>query len=146
MTVKPIPDGYTSITPYLTVKGVDTLLDFVKKAFDADETVRMPRDDGSIGHAEVAIAGSIVMMGEPRDEPMPGMIHLYVDDCDATYRRALESGATSVQEPADQFYGDRTAGVKDPTGNVWWIAKHIEDVPDEEMARRAKEWAEKNPQ
>lgn len=139
MAVKPIPDGYTSVTPYLAVKGVDTLLDFVKKAFDADETERMPRGDGSIGHAEVAIGGSMIMMGETRDDPMPGMIYLYVDDCDATYRQALDAGATSVQEPKDNFYGDRTAGVKDSTGNVWWIAKHIEDIPPDEMARRMKE-------
>jgi uncharacterized glyoxalase superfamily protein PhnB len=147
MAVKPIPDGYTSVTPYLTVKGVETLLDFVKKAFDADETVRMARADGTIGHAEVAIAGSVVMMGEASGEfpPMPGMIHLYVDDCDATYQRALASGATSMQEPADQFYGDRTAGVRDPSGNVWWIAKHVEDIPEDEMSKRAQEWAQKTP-
>ena len=148
MAVKPIPDGYTSVTPYLTVTGVEQLLDFVKKAFDADETVRMARADGSIGHAEVAIAGSMVMMGEASGQmpPMPGMIHLYVDDCDATYHRALESGATSLQEPADQFYGDRTAGVRDPLGNVWWIAKHVEDVPEDEMAKRSEEWAKQTAQ
>jgi PhnB protein len=142
MAVKPIPDGYHSVTPYLTVKGADKLLDFVKQAFAAEETFRSSRADGSIGHAEVRIGGSIVMMGDASERwpPMPGAINLYVDDCDATYSRALKAGATSLQEPADQFYGDRTAGVRDPVGNVWWIATHVEDVSPEDMAKRAEEW------
>jgi PhnB protein len=143
MAVKPIPDGYHSVTPYLIVEGVESLIDFLKQAFAAEETVRMPGPDGSIGHAEVRIGGSAVMMGETggRFPPMPAAIHLYVEDCDALYERALQAGATSIQEPADQFYGDRMAGVRDPVGNQWWIATHVEDVPPEEMGRRAEEWA-----
>jgi PhnB protein len=143
MAAKPIPDGYHSVTPYLIVQGVDELLDFLKQAFAAEETLRMPRADGSIGHAEVRIGDSVVMMGEASEQwpPMPGSIHLYVDDCDATHRRALRAGATSVQEPADQFYGDRSSGVRDPVGNVWWIVTHVEDVSEEEMAKRAEAWA-----
>jgi PhnB protein len=140
MAVKPIPDGYHSVTPYLVVQGVPTLIDFLKQAFDAQETMRMPRPDGAIMHAEVRIGDSAVMMGEAMGEfkPMAGSIHLYVEDTDATYQRALQAGATSVMEPVDQFYGDRSAGVKDPVGNHWWIATHIEDVSPGELARRAE--------
>lgn len=143
MSVKPIPDGYHTVTPYLTVQGTDKLLAFVKAGFGAEETVRMPRDDGSIGHAEVRIGDSVVMMGDASEQwsPMPTSIHLYVDDCDGTYQRALEAGGTSVQEPTDQFYGDRMAGVRDPVGNMWWIATHVEDLSEEEIGKRAKEWA-----
>jgi PhnB protein len=141
VAVKPIPDGYHSVTPYLVVRGASRLLDFVKQAFAAEETERMPRADGSIGHAEVRIGDSVVMLGDATEQfsPMPGMIHMYVEDCEATYRRALNAGATSLQEPADQFYGDRMAGVRDPVGNSWWIATHVEDVSEEELSRRARE-------
>jgi PhnB protein len=142
MAVKPIPDGYHTVTPYLTVKGADRLLDFVKSAFSAEETVRMDRPDGTIAHSEVQIGDSKLMLGEPTEQwdASSATMHLYVEDCEATYRRALDAGATSLQEPADQFYGDRMAGVRDPHGNNWWIATHIEDVPEDEMARRAEEW------
>jgi uncharacterized glyoxalase superfamily protein PhnB len=139
MAVKPIPDGYHTVTPYLTVQGVPKLLDFLKQAFAAQEIERMTQPDGTIGHAEVRIGDSVVMMGEASDEwkPMPGAIYLYVNDADAVYQRALQAGAISTMEPADQFYGDRSAGVKDPSGNYWWIATHKEDVPPEELKRRA---------
>jgi PhnB protein len=143
MTVKPIPDGYHSVTPYLIVQGADKLLDFLTRAFGAEETVRMPRPDGSIAHAEVRIGDSVVMLADAGEQwsPMPAGIHLYLEDCDATYLRALEAGATSVQEPADQFYGDRSAGVRDSLGNHWWIATHVEDLSEEEIAKRAEEQA-----
>ena len=139
MPVAPIPKGYHAITPYLCVQGADTLFDFVKRAFAATEREMMKRPDGTIGHAEVQIGDSIVMISEAQGEhkPMPSALYLYVTDTDATYRRALQAGATSVMEPADQFYGDRNAGVQDPVGNKWWIATHVEDVPPAEMARRA---------
>ncbi len=142
MAVKPIPDGYHTVTPYLIVEGADELLEFAKEAFGAEETVRMPKPDGSVAHAEVRIGDSVVMLGDAGEPwpPMPAAIHLYVDDCDTAYRRALEAGATSVQEPADQFYGDRSAGVRDPVGNVWWLATHVEDLSEEEIAKRAEEW------
>ena len=140
MKVKPIPTGFHSVTPYLVVGGVAGVIDFMKEAFGAEEThPRMTRPDGAVMHAEVKVGDSILMMGEPVGSfgPMPGCFYLYVEDTDAVYRRALGAGATSVMEPADQFYGDRNAGVKDPSGTLWWIATHIEDVPPEELARRA---------
>jgi uncharacterized glyoxalase superfamily protein PhnB len=141
MAVKPIPEGYHSVTPYLAVEGADKLLDFVKQAFnsaDAHECMRRP--DGTIQHAEVKIGDSTVMLCEATGQwkPRPSTLYLYVTDVDATYRRALEVGATSLMEPANQFYGDRNAGVQDPTGNHWWIATHVEDVSPEEMQRRAE--------
>jgi PhnB protein len=141
MAVKSIPDGFHTVTPYLVVHGVATLLDFLQRAFDAQPLLSpMVRADGSIGHAEVKIGDSVVMMGEPMGDmrPMPGSIYLYVNDTDAVYRRALQAGATSLMEPADQFYGDRSAGVQDVVGNQWWIATHKEDVPPDEMLQRAK--------
>jgi len=140
MAVKPIPEGYHTVTPYLVVQGAANLIDFLKHAFDAKEIERMARPDGLVTHAEVKIGDSIVMMGEASGEKKPttSMLYLYVNDTDAVYKRALQAGATSVMEPADQFYGDRNAGVKDPAGNRWWIATHKEDVPPEEMAKRAR--------
>ena len=140
MAVKPIPDGYHTVTPYLTVQGVPKLIDFLKQAFEAQEIERMTQPDGTIGHAEVRIGDSVVMMGEARDEwkPMPSGIYLYVNDTDAVYKRALQAGATSIMEPADQFYGDRSAGVKDSSGNHWWIATHKEDVSPEELKKHAQ--------
>ena len=128
------------MTPYLIVEGVAGLIDFLKQAFDAVETERMPGPDGKVGHGEVRIGDSVVMMGEASGEwkPMPGSIYLYVNDTDATYKRALEAGATSVMEPADQFYGDRNAGVKDASGNMWWIATRKENVSPEELRKRAE--------
>jgi uncharacterized glyoxalase superfamily protein PhnB len=141
MAVKPKPDGYHSVTPYLAVEGAERLLDFLKRAFDAaDPHECMRRPDGSIQHAEVKIGDSIVMLADARGQwqPRPSILYLYVDDTDATYRRALEAGATSLMEPATQFYGDRNAGVQDPSGNYWWIATHLEDVSPEELKRRAE--------
>ena len=143
MTVKPIPAGHHTVTPYLVVQGAAQLIDFMKQAFAAEEIQRMTRPDGSIGHAEVRIGDSMVMLGEAGGEyePMPAMLHLYVEDADAVYRRALQAGATSVREPVDEFYGDRIGGVKDSSGNQWWIATHIEDVSPEELIRRQQAFA-----
>jgi PhnB protein len=137
--VKPIPDGYHTVTPYLVVRDVPRLIEFLRQAFGATERMRAARPDGSIMHAEVVIGDSRVMMGEPTasSPPMPGCVHLYVVDTDALYHLALQAGATSLREPTDQFYGDRMAGVQDPVGNQWWIATHTEDVPPAELARRA---------
>ena len=141
MAVNPVPEGYRTVTPYLVVDGATNVLDFVKQAFGAEEKFRMDGPDGKVGHAEVQIGDSIVMVGDAGAEnpAMPAMIHLYVDDCDATYERALAAGAKSEREPTDQFYGDRSAGVRDSAGNLWWIATHVEDVPEEEMAKRIEE-------
>jgi PhnB protein len=139
MPVKPIPTGYHSVTPYLVVPGVARVIEFLKQAFKAEEVERMARPDGTVMHAEVRIGDSIIMMGEPNDKfpAMPAAVYLYVPDVDAAYKRALAAGAASTMEPANQFYGDRNAGVKDASGNVWWIATHVEDVPREEMAKLA---------
>ncbi len=135
-----MPDGYHSVTPYLIVERVAKLIDFLKVAFEAKETDRHANPDGTIMHAVVRIGDSIIMMGEPTGEfkPMPGSIYLYVNDTDAVYMRALQAGGTSIMEPADQFYGDRNAGVKDSSGNLWWIATYQEDVPPDELAKRAQ--------
>lgn len=139
MRAKPIPEGYHSVTPYLAVEGASRLIDFLKHTFGAEVREHIPGENGSVRHAEVMIGNSMVMLGDATCEagPRPGNLYVYVEDTDATYRRALEAGAESIREPADQFYGDRSAGVKDPFGNHWWIATHIEDVAPEEIARRA---------
>jgi PhnB protein len=145
MAVKPKPNGYHSITPYLVVDGAASVIDFAKQAFDAQEVMRMSAPGGRVGHAELRIGDSLVMLGDAHGEhkAMPAMLHVYVDDADAIYQRALAAGATSVQPPTDQFYGDRSGGVKDPAGNLWWIATHVEDVPPDELKRRAEEWMAK---
>ena len=135
MAVKPVPDGYHTVTPYLTVKGANSLIDFIKRVFDGEETFRMGGD--TVRHAEMRIGDSMLMLGEAPDEPVPGMLYLYMPDTDTVYKRALAAGATSLREPTDMFYGDRTASVKDAFGNQWWIATHIEDVSPEEQERRA---------
>ena len=142
MPVNPIPDGYHTVTPVLTVHGAAKLIEFLKQAFDAREVYRLPGPNGSVMHAEVKIGDSMVMLGEATDEwkPMPATVALYVEDVDVWYKRALGAGATSVREPADQFYGDRSAGVKDFAGNQWWIHTHIEDVPPEEIKKRSETW------
>ena len=116
--------GYQTITPYLTVKRAEQLVEFVKQVFGGVEVFRTTGSAGGL-HAEVTIGDSRLMIGGYESvEEMPTALHLYVPDADAVYQRALEAGATSLEEPVDQFYGDREAGVKDPTGNVWWIATH----------------------
>ena len=137
MAVKPVPDGYHAVTPYLVVKGAGKLIEFMTDVFGAEETFRMGGD--TIMHAEVCLGDSMIMLGDASEQnpPRPAMIHLYMPDADAAYRKALAAGAKSIREPADQFYGDRSAGVEDAFGNQWWIATHIEDVPPDEMERRA---------
>jgi PhnB protein len=140
MAVKPVPEGYHTITPYLVVPGAAKLIDFLKQAFDAREIHRMNAPDGSVMHAELQIGDSRLMMGEASGQfpAMPVGLYLYVPNCDELYRRAIAAGGTSIAEPKDQFYGDRHGGVKDPAGNQWWIATHIEDVAPDEMTRRAE--------
>lgn len=137
--VKAVPEGYHTVCPYIVVSGVSKLIDFVKQVFGATEVYVSRRPDGTVGHAEVKIGDSIVMMGEGANiKSFPAMLHLYMEDCDAVYRRAMEAGAKSVREPSDQPYGDRTAGVEDAFGNQWYIATHIEDVSSEELEWRMK--------
>jgi PhnB protein len=139
MTVRAIPEGYHTVTPYLVVHGVPKLLAFLADAFGAKEIHRAALPDGSVMHAEVQIGDSRVMMGEARDmAPIPAMLYLYVEDVDTVYARALRAGGASIAAPADQFYGDRSGGVRDACGNQWWIGTHKEDVPPDELARRAQ--------
>ena len=140
MAVKPIPDGYHSITPYLVVPDSPKTIAFLKQAFGATTLFEpMKRPDGTIGHAELKIGDSPLMLSEASEQcpATQAMIHLYVPDVDATYKKALAAGATSVMEVADQFYGDRSGGVKDPAGNSWYVATHKEDVAPQELVKRA---------
>lgn len=140
MAVKAKPDGYHAITPYLVVERAAKLIDFLAEVFDAEEIERFAAPGDRIGHAELRIGDSVVMLGDARGghAPMQAMLYVYVDDVDARYQRALAAGATAVQPPTDQFYGDRSGGVKDAFGNMWWIATRIEDVTPVELKRRAQ--------
>jgi PhnB protein len=126
MVGEPIREGFHTVTPYLLAREADDLVAFVKQAFGATETFRAPGGAGGL-HIEVRIGDSMVMIGGGAawgGELMPAMLHLYVEDVDAVYRRALGAGAAAIEEPADQPDGDRRAGVKDPFGNQWYIATH----------------------
>lgn len=140
MVVKAVPDGFHTVTPYLTIQGVPKLLDFLKRGLGAEVIQEMKAPDGSVMHAQARIGDSIIMMGEAGGQwpPMPSNLYLYVPDVDALYRRALAAGGTSIRELTDEFYGDRVGGVKDPVGNNWWIATRKEDLSPEDMARRAE--------
>jgi PhnB protein len=138
-TVNPIPAGYHSVTPYLIVEGAARLIEFMKQAFGAEEIYRSAKPDGTLGHCQVRIGDSMVELADGNEQwkTMRSALHLYVPDTDATFRRAIEAGATSLFEPADMFYGDRSGGVVDPAGNHWYIATRKEELSEEEIARRA---------
>jgi PhnB protein len=135
---KPVPDGFHTVTPYLVVEDAGQLIEFVTKAFGATLRFAHKRPDGKVAHAEVQIGDSIVMMGSVHGDtkPIATAIYMYVPNCDELYRRAVAAGGISIGEPADQFYGDRHGGVKDPCGNSWWVATHIEDLSEQELERR----------
>ncbi|OLE57159.1 MAG: hypothetical protein AUI36_14900 [Cyanobacteria bacterium 13_1_40CM_2_61_4] len=139
--VNPIPQDYGTVTPYLIVNGVPRLIDFLKETFHAEERARINDKKDHVGHAEVKIGNSMIMMADSTTQytPIPSQLYVYVDNVDDAYRRAMRAGGTSEQEPTTQFYGDRTAAVKDPTGNVWWIATHVEDLSPQEMEKRMKD-------
>ena len=141
MSVKPIPDNFPRVSPYLLVKECAETIEFLKFVFGAEEREKMTLPDGTINHAEVAIGNSVIMMGKATEDhkPQNAMLYIYVEDTDAMYKRAIEKGAVSIMEPANQFYGDRTAAVKDSNGTSWWLASHVEDVSPEEMKRRNEE-------
>lgn len=146
--VKPIPEGYHSVTPYLIVRGAARALDFYKQAFGAIELLRMEAPDNRIGHAEILIGDSHIMLADEHPEMgakspetwggSPVSLMLYVEDVDRVFDQAVKVGATVERPLADQFYGDRTGGLKDPFGHVWYVATHMEDVPPEELDRRAR--------
>ncbi len=118
------PDGYTAVAPYLVVKGAGATIDFLKRVFGAEELRRFPDDSSKVMHAEVRIDDTVVMLADATPEwpPIPSSVHVYVPDVDDTYRRALEAGAESVQEPAQKGDEDKRGGVKDAGGTTWWIA------------------------
>jgi uncharacterized glyoxalase superfamily protein PhnB len=139
--VRPIPEGYHSVTPWIISRDSAGLIEFLNAAFGAEEIARVVGEDGSIGHAEVVIGDSVVMMfdAKPHWPDTPAFLRLYVTDGDAVFQQALRAGATSVTEMTHLFWGDRVGRVRDPFGNLWWIQTRIEDVSLEEMERRATE-------
>ena len=148
MAVKPIPEGYHSVTPYLIIKGAADAIEFYKKAFGATELFRFPAPDGKIGHAEIKIGDSPIMLADEFAEMgykgpqalggSPVSLMIYLEDVDAVFDRAVEAGASVKEAVQDKFYGDRTGTLTDPFGHVWHIATHQEDVSMEEMEKRAQ--------
>jgi PhnB protein len=148
MATQPIPEGYRTVTPYLAVDDATEAIEYYTKAFGAKERVRMETPDGKVGHAELEIGDSLVMLSDPFPQASTKppnelggtsvSVFMYVEDVDAVVKQAVDAGATVTMEVADQFWGDRFGSVKDPFGHLWSIATHVEDVPPEEMAERAK--------
>lgn len=148
MSVKPIPEGFHSITPYLGVEKAAEAIEFYKKAFDATQVMRLDMPDGKVGHAELRIGDSPIMLGSPCDESAFGSprdghtsvgLHVYVADVDKQYKQAIAAGGTVISEPKDQFYGDRSGTLKDPFGHVWFLATHKEDLTEAQIRQRAME-------
>lgn len=145
--VKPVPEGYHSATPYLIVDGAAKALDFYHRVFGATERMRMPGPGGKVGHAEITIGDSVIMLADEHPEigargprafgGSPVTVVLYVEDVDATVESAVAAGAKLLQPVADKFYGDRSGAIEDPFGHQWHISTHVEDVPPGEMERRA---------
>jgi PhnB protein len=148
MATQPIPEGYHTVTPYLAVDDATEAIEYYTKAFGAKERVRMETPDGKVGHAELEIGDSLVMLSDPFPQASTKppnelggtsvSVFMYVEDVDAVVKQAVDAGAMVTMEVADQFWGDRFGSVKDPFGHLWSIATHVEDVPPEEMAERAK--------
>jgi PhnB protein len=146
--VKPIPDGYHSVTPYLIINGASDAIEFYKKAFGATELFRMPAPGGKIGHAEIKIGDSPIMLSDEHTEMgyvgpetlggTPVSIMIYVEDVDTVYNQAIAAGGKELKPLQDQFYGDRSGSLKDPYGHMWHVATHKEDVSPEEMDKRMK--------
>jgi PhnB protein len=145
--VQPIPDGYPRVTPYLIVDGASAAIDFYTSVLGATERMRMAAPGGKVGHAELEIGNSVIMLADEAPEMeahAPGTVggtpvsmHVYVDDVDAVFDRALKAGAKELRPVEDRFYGDRSGGFEDPFGHRWDVASHVEDVPPEEMEKRA---------
>jgi PhnB protein len=148
-SVKPIPEGYPQVIPYLSVDGAGAAIDFYTTVFGATERMRMPAPDGKIGHAELQIGDSLIMLADEYPEMgvrgpkaiggTPVTISVYVEDVDDVFERALKEGATALRPVENQFYGDRTGQFEDPFGHRWSVATHVEDVPPDEMTKRAAE-------
>ncbi len=145
--VKPIPDEYPRVSPYLIADGAAAAIDFYKLVFGATERMRMPGPDGRLGHAELQIGESVIMLADEHPEMgihgprtiggSPVTLHVYVEDADAAFERAVNAGATSLRPMENQFYGDRSGQFEDPFGHRWNVATHVEDVPTDEMEKRA---------
>lgn len=135
------PARHNSVSPYLLISDVGATIDFLCKVFDAEVLEAMKDNEGKINHGEVLIDDSVIMIGRASEDypPMPCMMHIYVPDVDATFQKALKEGATTMVEPTDQFYGDRSGGVRDAQGFQWWMATHQEDLSEEELLKRASE-------
>ena len=150
--VKPVPDGYQVVTPYLCVRGAADAIGFYTEMFGAVERMRMPQPDGTIGHAEIMIRDSVVMLSDEFPDMgvlgpqslggTPVTLNIYVDDVDAVVERAVAAGSTLDRPVEDRFYGDRSGQIVDPWGHRWSVATHVEDVPPDEMERRAAEFME----
>jgi PhnB protein len=148
MSVKAIPAGHHTVTPYLAVKNGVKALEFYKKAFGAAEMSKLILPDGRLGHAEIRLGDSVIMMADEFPEyggkapdtlgGTPVNIHLYVEDVDAFFKKAVAAGAKERKPVSDQFYGDRSGQLEDPFGHLWWVATHKEDVPPEEMEKRVQ--------
>jgi PhnB protein len=141
--VKPVPEGYHTITPYLVVDGAEKIIRFAKEAFGAQPVFEpMMRPDGKVMHAELKIGDSVVMIADTseRAQATSDMLHLYVPNVDAVYQKAIKAGGKSLMEPMDQFYGDRSGSIMDPTGNRWFIATHVENVSPADLKKRAAEF------
>jgi PhnB protein len=134
----PAPAGYSRVCPYLMVDNIEALLIFLKEVLHAEITEKLTSADGTVPHAEVHLGDSVIMIGkEQTGYPKESMTYVFVVDADATFKKALQHGATSIMEPGDRFYGYREGGFKDPSGNQWWVAEVVENVSKEEMERRA---------
>ncbi len=142
MPTKPIPDGFHAVTPYLFAQGASRLIEFISAAFHGEVIFRQTRPDGAIMHATMRIGDSMLMLADPTPQfgPMPASIYLYVHDSDTVYHSALKAGGVSVFPIMTLPSGERYGGVKDPCGNIWWVATHVEDVPLDEQERRWKEF------
>ncbi|MBS1255028.1 MAG: hypothetical protein MAG581_00827 [Deltaproteobacteria bacterium] len=141
MRANKIPDGYHTVTPYLLVHEVSAFLEYLEKVFSTKELRRTTLAEGVVHHARIRIGDSVLMIGEAGDHQpaVPTVLYMYVDDVDETYQLALKHGAKSLREPAEQYYGERNAGVEVPFGNQWWFAVHLQNVSLEEMEKRANE-------
>lgn len=149
--VNPIPDGYPRVTPYLIVDGAAAAIDFYNSVLGATERMRMGGPDGKVGHAELEIGNSVIMLADEHPEMdargpktvggTPVSLHVYVEDADSVFERAIESGAKALRPVEDRFYGDRSGGFEDPFGHRWDVATHVEDIPPDEMSKRAAEAA-----
>lgn len=142
MPTKPIPEGFHAITPYLLVQGAARLIDFISAAFQGELISHERRPDGAVMHASMRIGDAMLMLADPLPVfgSMPSSLYLYVTDCDIVYQRALSSGGVSVFPMMTLPSGQRYGAVKDPCGNIWWVATQVEDVPPEEQERRWKEF------